>query len=140
MHARPLIALVVLSLTGGAFLIGCGGTSKPAYCAQVTNLENSVKALGKVELSPSSLSELTTGIGNVSKSAKELGSALKSEFSTQAGAIRSSVSALENTAKQVSSAGSISAKAQAAVPIAGQIEALKKPISEIQEVAKSKCK
>ncbi|HEU0250977.1 MAG TPA: hypothetical protein VFR48_09665 [Solirubrobacteraceae bacterium] len=134
-----MIVLAVLSLTGGALLVGCG-TSKPAYCTQVTNLENSVKALGKVELSSSIASELTTGLGNVSKSAKELGSALKSEFSTQTSAIKSSIGTLENTAKQVSSAGNISAKAQAAAPIPREIEALKKPTSEIQEIAKSKCK
>jgi hypothetical protein len=139
MHTGRLIALVALSITGGTLLVGCG-TSKLAYCTQVTNLESSVQALGKVEFSSSSVSELTAALENVSRDAKELKSALKAEFSTQTTAVKSSISTLENTAKQVSSATSTSAKAQAAVPVLGQIEALKKAFTEVQEVTKSKCK
>ena len=139
MHTRRLITLAALSLTGAALFVGCG-SSKPAYCTQVANLEKSVQALEKVELSPSNVSELTTAFESVSKSAKELESALKSEFSTQTSAIKSSIGALENTAKQVSSATSTSAKAQAAAPIPGEIEALRKATTEIQEVTESKCR
>lgn len=139
MRIRHSIALAAVGLIGAVLLAGCG-TSKPAYCTQVSNLENSVKALGKVEVSSSGVSALTTGLDNVSKSAQELGSALKSEFAAQASAIKSSIGGLESTAKQVSSATGTSAKLQAAASIPGEIEGLKKPISEIQDVAKSKCK
>ena len=138
MQLKPLAALAAISLTGVVFLTGCG-SSKPAYCTQVTNLKDSVKTLEQVELSPSNLSTITTDIQKVGTSTKELASAVGTEFAPQISSMKSSVAALEATIKELGSAPSSSTLAHAISVVPAQIEALKHSTTEIQEVTKSKC-
>jgi hypothetical protein len=140
MYARSLASMAALGLTGALLLPGCGSTSKPAYCAQVTNLENSIKALEKVEPNPSDVSAITTAVQKVGTSANELTTALKTEFAPQTAAIKSSFAALEKSIKEVTSAPSSSTVAHAFSVVPAELESLKHSVSEIQEVTKSKCK
>ena len=48
------VALAVAALAAA----GCGSSSKPAYCSDVTNLENSVNSLKSVSLGSDTVSTL----------------------------------------------------------------------------------
>jgi hypothetical protein len=127
------------SRSGGTPRTGCGGSGKPAYCAQVTNFKDSVKTLEQVEVSPSNLSTITADVDKVGTSAKELVSAVGTEFAPQISPMKSSVAALEATIKGLGSAPSSSTLAHTVTVVPAQIEALKHSTAEIQEVTKSKC-
>jgi uncharacterized protein YukE len=140
MHAKPISALAAVSLTGALLIAGCGSSSKPAYCTQVTNFENSVKTLEQVEVSPSNISAISTDVQKVATSANEMASAVKGEFAPQISSVKSSVAALAATVKGVASAPSASTLSHAVTVVPAQVEALKHSAAEIQEAAKSKCK
>jgi hypothetical protein len=141
MHRKPLIPVAALALlTTAVLLAGCGSSSKPAYCTQVTNFENSVNTLEQAEVSPSNLSTIVTDVQKVGTSSKELVSAVKTEFAPQVNSIKSSVAALEATLKELASAPSSSTLSHAVTAIPPQVEALKRSAGEIQDVTKSKCK
>jgi hypothetical protein len=141
MHRKPLIPLAALALlTTTVLLAGCGSSSKPAYCTQVTNFESSVNTLEQAEVSPSNLSTITTDAQKVGTSSKELVSTVKTEFAPQINSMKSSVAALEATLKELASAPSSSTLSHAVTAIPPQVEALKRSAAEIQEVTKSQCK
>jgi hypothetical protein len=135
MYTR-LTALAALSLTAAALFAGCG-TSKPAYCTQVSDFHNSVSALEKQEISITNASSVLSAVDNVGTSAKALATALKGEFATQISAIEDSLSAVAKSLGEAT--GSLSAAKQALVGIPAQIDTLKQAASEIQQVTKSKC-
>lgn len=133
---RRLTAVAALSLTAAALFAGCG-TSKPAYCTQVSDFHNSVSALEKQEISITNASGVLSAVDNVGTSAKALATALKGEFATQISAIESSLSAIGKSLGDAT--GSLSAAKQAIVSIPGEVNTLKRAAAEIQQVTKSKC-
>jgi hypothetical protein len=78
-------------------------------------------------------------VQKVGTSAKQLSSAVGTEFAPQIGSMKSSVAALEATVKELGSAPSASTLAHAFSEVPAQIEALKHSTTKIQEVTKSKC-
>lgn len=139
MHLKPCMPLAAIALTTAALLPGCG-SSKPAYCTQVTNFESSINALKQVEVSPSSLSAIATDVQKVGTRSKELVAAVRTEFAPQINSMKGSVAAIEATLKELTSAPGSSTLTHAVTAIPSQIEALKRSADEIQEVTKSKCK
>jgi hypothetical protein len=139
-HFKPLLALAAISLTGAVLLAGCGSSSKPAYCTQVTNFENSVKTLEQVEVSPSNISTITADVQKVGSRAKELESAVRTEFASQISSMKTSAGALEATLRELVSAPGSATIAHAVSVVPAEIEGLKHSAAEIQEVTKSKCK
>lgn len=139
MHIKLLAALAAVSLAGAALLAGCGSSSKPAYCTQVGNLKDSVQTLEQVEVSPSNLSEISADVQKVGTAAKELGTAVGTEFAPQITAMKSSVTTLGATVKEVVSAPSSTTIAHAVSVVPTEIDALKHAAAEVQEVSKSKC-
>lgn len=140
MHRKPFMLLATFALTTVALLAGCGSGSKPAYCTQVTNFENSVNTLEQAEVSPSNLSTIATDVQKVGTSSKELVSAVKTEFAPQINSMKGSVAAMEATLKELASTPSSSTLSHAVTTIPTQVEALKRSAGEIQDVTKSKCK
>ncbi len=139
MTLRPLAAFAAASLTGALLLAGCGSSSKPAYCAQVDNFKESVKTLEDVELSPTNIGTIKTDVEKVGTSAKELKTAVGTEFEPQINAMKKSVEALGKTVESVASSPSTSAIVTAISTAGTQIEALKHSAQEVQEVTKNKC-
>lgn len=139
MRLKPIAALAAVSLSGVA-IIACGSSSKPGYCAQVSNLESSVKTLEQVEVSPSNVSTISTDVKKVATSTNELATAVKGEFAPQISSMKSSLAALEATLKQLGSSPSTATLSHAVTVVPGQVEALKHSASEVKEVTKSKCK
>jgi len=96
--ARVLLALAVAA--GVVALAGCG-SSKPAYCADRTSLENSVKGLTSLNVS-SGVSGLKSQVTMIQSDATALVSSAKGDFPSQTSAITSSVDALKRSVAALS--------------------------------------
>ena len=84
-------AVVVIALAG------CG-SSKPGYCADRTNLENSIKGLTSLSVS-SGLSGLEAQLTKIETDATTLVNSAKSDFPTETSAVKSSVDSLSSAVK-----------------------------------------
>ncbi len=131
---RRLFALAALSLTAVALFAGCGSSSKPAYCKQVSEFHSAVSTLEKEEISVSNATSVASAVEKVGTSAKALGTAVKGEFAPQISAIDSSLSAVAKSVGEATG-GSLSALTQ----IPTEIDKLKQAASEVQQVTKNKC-
>ena len=101
--ARPMrVAAACLAAAGLVGLAGCGGSSKPAYCSDRSNLESSIKGLTSLNRS-SGISGLKTQVQTIQSDATKLVSSAKSDFPSQTSAIKSSVAALESAVKALPS-------------------------------------
>ena len=92
MPGLALVAMACLALTG------CGGASKPAYCSDRADLENSIKGLTSLDVS-SGLSGLEAQLGKIQAAATSLANTAKGDFPAETSAIKSSLDALTTTVK-----------------------------------------
>ena len=99
----------VATVAAGALiaLAGCGGSSKPAYCSDRTNLETSIKSLPSVT-SSSGVSGLKSQINTIVSDANSVVSSAKSDFPSQTSAVKTSVAALQTAVKAVPASPSAS--------------------------------
>ena len=121
--ARPRGRALVLLASGAAIavvaLAGCS-SSKPGYCTDRTNLENSVKGLTSV-----SISTLKSQLSQIQSDATALVNSAKSDFPSQTSAISSSVSALKNSVTALPSSPSASQIATVAKDAASVVSSVK---------------
>src|SRR5579872_844653 len=108
-NRRTAWARILFACAGAVGLIAvaaCGSTTtsstRPAYCADRTNLQKSVKGL--TSLNPSAgVSGLETQVNKVKTNANNLADATKSAFPSQSNALNSSITALQNSARSLAS-------------------------------------
>jgi len=105
-------------------LAGCG-SSKPAYCTDRTNLNNSIKGLTSLTTS-SGISGLKSQVNMIQTDATAVVNSAKSDFPSQTSAITSSVNALK------SSVGALSSS-----PTAAQIATVTKDAASVVSSVKS---
>jgi hypothetical protein len=127
------VAVAVLSAVALIAAAGCG-SSKPAYCSDRTNLENSVKDLPSVA-SSSGIGGLQTQITTIKTDATSLVNAAKTDFPTQTSAVKSSVDALQSAVKALPSSPSA---AQIAA-IAADAASVTSSVKSFVDASKSKC-
>jgi hypothetical protein len=127
-------AVVGLVIVVAALIAGCGSSSpaKPAYCSDVTAFEN---AVGKLTDSGSP-SALASNISNVVSTGQAAVSAVKTAFAPQTAAVKTSLTALETSAKGLLSSGT---RATAVQQIPGQITAVKSAANSFITAAHPKC-
>src|SRR5919204_2096738 len=89
------VPLVLAAAATAVALAGCE-SSKPAYCTDRTNLQNSVKGLTSLTAS-SGISGLKSQLKQIQSDATTLVNSAKSDFPNETSAISSSVSALKNS-------------------------------------------
>lgn len=118
-------------------LAGCGGSSKPSYCSKTADLKKSVQDLGSINIIQGGTSALTTALSTVESNAQAVVSSAKSDFPDQTAAINTSISALKQSAQQLSSSPTQPAVI-AKVP--GQISAVVSSIQDFTNATSSKCK
>jgi hypothetical protein len=94
-------AAILVAVVGLIALAGCG-SSKPAYCSDRTNLENSIKNLPS-SVSSSGISSLPSQVTTIKNDATTLVNAAKSDFPTQTSAVKSSVDTLASAVKALPS-------------------------------------
>ena len=117
-----MLALAAATLVAAA----CGGDDKPAYCSNVSDLQQSVDDLKSVHLSESgALSTLQTDVQKVQSDADAVVSSAKQDFPDQTSALKSSVSSLSTTIEELPSS-----------PTAQQLAALAPEISSVVTAAK----
>ncbi len=99
----PAIRLVVLALAACLLLAAAGcGSSKPGYCADRTRLESSIKSL--TSLNPSNgLSGVEAQLKTIQSDANALVASAKSDFPTEASAIRTSIDTLASSVRALPS-------------------------------------
>ncbi len=88
-------------------LAGCGSSSKPAYCSDRTDLENSVKSLPSVT-SSSGVSGLKSQINTIVSDANSVVSSAKGDFPSQTSAVKTLVDALQTALKALPASPSAS--------------------------------
>ena len=85
------LALIATALVAA----GCGGSSKPAYCSNVSDLQQSVDDLKNIQLKSGALSTLQTDLQKVQNNADAVVSSAKQDFPSQTSALKSSVRAFQ---------------------------------------------
>jgi hypothetical protein len=112
-----------LAVVGLVALAGCG-SSKPGYCTDRSNLENSIKGLTSLNVS-SGLSGLQSQLKKIETDATSLVNSAKNDFPSETSAIKSSVAALEsavNALPSSPSAGQIATVASAASSVVSSVK------------------
>ena len=104
---------------------GCGGSDKPAYCSNVSDLQQSVDDLKGVKLESGALSTLQTDLKNVQSNADAVVSSAKQDFPSETSALESSVLSLSSAVDQLPAA-----------PTAEQLAALVPMVSSAVTAAK----
>ena len=123
------IPLVLATVAAAVALAGCG-SSKPAYCTDRTNLENSVKGL-----TSSGVSGLKSQLKQIQTDATTLVNSAKSDFPSETSAITSSVSALKNSVTALPSGPSAAQIATATRNAASVVSSVKSFV----DASNSKC-
>lgn len=121
--ARWSARLVAVATVGLLALAGCG-SSKPAYCTNRSNLQNSVKGLASLNAS-SGVSGLQSQLKKIQTDATALVNSAKSDFPSETSAIKSSVASLQSAVKGLSSspsAGQIATVTSAATSVVSSVE------------------
>ena len=112
-----------LAVVGLVALAGCG-SSKPGYCTNRSNLENSIKGLTSLNIS-SGLTGLQSQLKKIETDASSLVNSAKNDFPSETSAIKSSVAALESAVKALPSspsAGQIATVASAASSVVSSVK------------------
>lgn len=144
---KPAAAVL---LTVGVLAAGCGGvssststnaaktstsTGKPAYCSELTSLQQSVKALSNVHVVKNGTKALESAVTQVKNDAAALESAVKGEFSAQTSALKSSVEQLTATTKELTTAPSQATLSK----IPAEVSAVSTSVKNFASAASSKC-
>ena len=132
MHSSTAAGLAATAMLGVLILAGCG-SSKPAYCSDVSNFENAVKQLKDV----SSPADLLPAAQKVQSTGQTALAAVKSSFAPETSAVKSSLSALGTSVKQLSSS---STRASAVAALPAEVSAVSSAAQNFADAAKkSKC-
>ena len=96
------VGLIAVAACGSSAGSTSSSTSRPAYCSDRTNLQNSVKGLTSLNAS-AGISGLQAQVTKVKTSATRLANATKNDFPSQSNALNSSITALQNSAQSLAS-------------------------------------
>ncbi len=119
-------------LLAGSTGATASSSAKPTYCAAVNNFKSAVaqlKASGKPTV-------IISSVTRVVSSGESAISAVKTAFAPQARALKSSLVALDKSAKQLESS---STRASALKLIPGEVSAVKATGAKFVTAAKTKC-
>ena len=135
-HDGSLWARVPAALVAVAGLVvftGCG-SSKPAYCADRTSLQNSVKGLTNLNAG-NGISGLQSQLQKIQSDATKVVSSAKSDFPSQTSAIKASVDALSSAVKALPPNPS----APEIATIARDASSVVNSVNSFTNASKSKC-
>ena len=128
------VSLALVALVALAAAAGCGSSSKPAYCKDRTNLENSIKNLPSAA-SSTGLSGLQSQLTTIQSDATAAVDAAKTDFPSETSALKSSVDTLSSAVKALPSNPSTTQIAAVALDAANVVSAVK----GFTSATKSKC-
>ncbi len=128
------VALALVTVVALVAASGCGSSSKPAYCKDRTNLENSVKDLPSTA-SSSGLSGLQSQLTTIQSDATTAVDAAKSDFPSETTALKSSVDTLSSAVKALPSSPSAAQIAAVALDAKNVVTS----VNAFTSATKSKC-
>ncbi len=132
----PMVILGALIVTGALFVAGCGdGDDKPAYCSNVTELEESVGAVGEINLDKDAIATLQDDLRTVRSNANDVVSSARDDFPDETNAVESAVSKLSTTIEQLPQSPS----AQDLLPLASEISAVVTTAKDLVNATQSAC-
>jgi hypothetical protein len=123
------VPLVLAAAATAVALAGCG-SSKPAYCTDRTNLQNSVKGL-----TSSGISGIRSQLTQIQSDATTLVNSAKGDFPSQTSAITSSVSTLKSSVAALPSSPSAAQIATVTRDAASVVSSVK----SFTDASSSKC-
>jgi hypothetical protein len=123
------VPLVLATAATAVALAGCG-SSKPAYCTDRTDLQNSVKGL-----TSSGISGLKSQLKQIQSDASTLVSSAKGDFPSETSAITSSVNTLKSSVTALPSSPSAAQIATVTKDAAGVVSSVKSFV----DASNSKC-
>jgi hypothetical protein len=129
----PATALVLAMLAAGCS--SSSTSSKPAYCADASQLKTSVNDLGNVTINVHDLSSVNTAVSKVQASAKKFATDAKSAYPSQTTALQNSVSSLEAAVKSAVSQPSVTTVAA----VVSSVSQVKTAADNLQTAVKGKC-
>lgn len=118
-----------------ASLAGCGSSSKPSYCASLTNLEQSVKAVPTTDVIKNGTSALKANVDKVVTNAQAVVDSAKKDFPNETGAITTAVDSLKTTVSDLQK----NATPALVVQAAGNVASLGTAVKNFSSSASSKC-
>jgi hypothetical protein len=127
-----LLPAAVLVLAGLA--AGCS-SSKPAYCADASQLKTSVQDLGNININVHDLSSVSTAVSKVQTDAKKFAADAKSAYPSQTTALQNSLSSLQTAV--TSAMGQPSVTTVAAV--VSSVTQVKTAADNVQTAVKGAC-
>lgn len=131
---QPVVVALVLAAL--AVAVGaCGGSSKPDYCSNVSDLQGSVEELGSVELESGALATLQADLEKVQSNANAVVSSAKQDFPSETSALKSSVSSLATAVDQLAPTPT----PQELVGVAAAIEPAVTAANELESATESAC-
>ncbi len=131
------MALIFAVALAAAALVaaGCGDDDKPAYCSDVSDLQQSVTDLGDVQLESGALPTLQTGLQTVRTNANAVVSSAKADFPSETSALQSSLSSLSTTIEKLPS----SPTAEQLLPLAPEINSVVTAAQGFSDATSSAC-
>jgi hypothetical protein len=129
-----LLAPLALLATVAVVVAGCGGSSKPAYCSDLSTLKDDVKGVS-VPTSSSDVSDLKSQFKTIQSDATTLVNSAKSDFPSETSAIKSSVDTLATAVKALPSSPSTTQIAAIVSDAAGVASS----VNSFSDAASSKC-
>lgn len=114
---------------------GCGGSDKPAYCSNVSDLQQSVDDLKGVKIESGALSTLQTDVKTVQSDADAVVSSAKQDFPSQTSALKSSVSSLSTAVNQLPA----SPTAAQLAPLVPMVSSVVKAAKDLESATSSAC-
>ena len=124
----------MLAATASLALAACGGSDKPGYCSDRSQLESSIKDL--TNLSPSNgISGLQAQLQKIQRNANTLVASARDDFPSETNAIKTSVDRLESDVRALPSNPSTAQIASLASDASSVVSA----VSGFVDATKSKC-
>jgi hypothetical protein len=133
--ALRLAGPLVVAAIAAASVAGCGssGGSKPAYCSDRSDLQQSVTGLKDVDITSSGA--LQAQVSRVDQSARALVASARSDFPQETSAISSSVKALDTSVRNVVAAPTAKGLVTAGQDVASVVSAAQ----AFADATKDKC-
>jgi hypothetical protein len=127
------VGLACIGVIGLIALSGCG-SSKPAYCSNLTTLQSSIKGLTG-EVKSGGVSALETQLKKIESDATTLVNSAKSDFPNETSAITSSIDTLAGSVKALGSSPS----AKDVLGLAPQAAGVVSSVKGFSDATNSKC-
>ncbi|MCD6728211.1 MAG: hypothetical protein LT070_13365 [Solirubrobacteraceae bacterium] len=132
--ARALATALSVAAVAASFG-ACGGTSRPAYCQDRTDLQDSIKGLADVDVASGGASAVKAQLQKVESDAKALASSARSDFPSETTAIDTALTRLKTSVTQLSASPS----AQQAAAVGLSVQGFANAVNDFVKASDSKC-